>query len=85
MAKTAQIRPLAPKEQLAFLSLAAREGIDAAVRQHGEVLTAGEAAALKSLNREEIDSLRAINEKIAMARAIGSVAEDGWVCVNVVC
>ncbi len=75
------------QDQLNFLNTAVEQGVDAAVAVNGNVLTAAEAEALKSLSPDELRSLRDVNTKIAAARVpnLGELAEDGWTCVNVVC
>lgn len=75
------------KDQLEFLNIAVDQGVDAAVKVHGETLTAGEALALRGLSAQELTTLRDVNAKIASARVqdVGGLAEEGWTCVNVVC
>lgn len=75
------------QEQLNFLDVAVKDGVDAAVSAHGNVLTASEALALKKLTPADLKSLRDVNAKIARARVpdLGKLAESDWTCVNVVC
>lgn len=76
-------RPTA-EAQLSFLNTAVKKGVDTAVSAHGEILSAGEAAALKKLTPDELKNLHDIQAKIVASRAAGRAAAD-WTCVNVVC
>ncbi len=71
-------------QQLNFLRTAAETGVDAAVEKDGEIITAGEALALKKLSASEMTELVKLNEKVASLRGKGLDAAD-WTCVNVVC
>jgi len=80
------LQPSSIETQLSFLRMANRASIDEAIQAHGEIMTAGEAAALKSLDEKELGSLLEITEKITQSRLAGGlVAADDWTCVNVVC
>lgn len=80
----AETRKATLGQQLTFLRTAASSGIDAAVEKDGEILTAGEALALKKLSPSEITELVKLNEKVADLRGTGLDAAD-WTCVNVIC
>jgi ABC-type hemin transport system substrate-binding protein len=47
-----------------FLHAAAADGIDQAIREYGDAVSAREAAALRELSSEELRSLATLNQKI---------------------
>ena len=73
------------QEQMQFLKTASNEGIDSAVEENGDLVTAGEALALKRLSSEELNSLVELNQKVAKLRGMDRLAADDWTCVNVAC
>ena len=79
-----EIRTATLSQQITFLKTAAEQGVDAAVERDGELISAGEALALKKLSATEMTELVKLNEKVAGLRG-GSLAASDWVCVNVVC
>ena len=80
----AETRRATLTQQLNFLRTASDQGIDAAVEKDGEIITAGEALALKKLAPSEMTELVKLNEKVAGLRG-GGLAADDWTCVNVIC
>ncbi|EDX83470.1 hypothetical protein S7335_650 [Synechococcus sp. PCC 7335] len=73
------------QEQMQFLTTASTKGVDSAVEENGDLISAGEALALKRLSEQELNSLVELNQKVAKIRGIDRLSNDDWTCVNVAC